>query len=887
MLRLPTDLGEHLRRGGTLIVPTRQRAHALRLADAAAHLAGGERVWASADVLPYAAWRHREAERRAAEDPRGWPRLLCAAEEWYLWRECAADVAGDLALLDAGALADGFAQASELAAEYVLAPAAGSAHSEGELYARARRAFDERLGELGAGSVVALGSRLVPSSAAAAPLACGFESPSPRLRALARVRELPRPSCGAHKQRPGDAEEELYAIAGWCRARLAAQPDARLLVIVPGEESVRERLAALIRQALVPESVRDLTAGAAAVAIEGGAPLAHLPLPAHALATLGLLAAREADFEDVARWLLAPYWTHPDRAARGKLALFLRQRALARLDLRGLSGALQLVPRTLQGVARELDASLRRAATALGEGATSPRGWAERCREALARLQWPGPQPADGATRQTLLRWHELLEEFGQLSASLPSLPRARALALLQALATSSTYRPADEDVAVTLSAALADPVVGYDGIWVAALSAQVFPQAVSPDPFLPLAAQLATHVPQASSALRRVQAERLLDAWRASTGELVLSLARHDGDVELQESPLLARLPVTPPAALAPWLPARLHRGGLSESLADARGLSWRSAEPLPGTRTLVLQNQCPFRAYAELRLGAIPGESADLGIAADQRGLLLHAALEWLWGELRSQAALIALEPPALAALIARAVTQARLTLTARLPQRRRTRRVSDPQLELFAAVPAALARECARAERLILRLCELECQRAPFRVEATEFATELTLAGARMRIRLDRIDALADGRRVILDYKSGRRAGTDWLGERPSHPQLLGYLAALGEGVSALANVHVNARDIAFAGIAESEGILPKVKGLRPAAGAAPDWQAQQVRWRATLEGLIREFLAGAAAVDPVAGACTYCHVIDICRIREPYAPEAESALPGDER
>jgi probable DNA repair protein len=688
--------------------------------------------------------------------------------------------------------------------------------------------------------------------------------------------------CEAHKQRPGDAEEELYAIAGWCRARLAAHADARLLVIVPGEEGARERLAALIRQALVPESVRDLNAGAAAVAIEGGAPLARLPLPAHALATLGLLAGREADFEEVARWLLAPYWAQPDPAARGKLALFLRQRALARLDLRGFSGALQLVPHVLQGVAREFDASLRRAASALGEGATSPRLWAERCREALARLGWPGAA-LDGASRQTLLRWHELLEEFGQLTASVPSLPRARALELLEALATSRLYRPADEDVAVTLSAALADPVVCYDGIWVAALSAQVFPQAVSPDPFLPLTAQIAANVPQAASALRRGQAERLLAAWRASSSELILSLARHDGDVELEESPLIAPLPVTPPAELAPWLPARLHRAGLSETLADTRGLPWR-AGPLPGTRTLVLQNQCPFRAYAELRLGAIASESADLGIAADQRGLLLHAALEWLWGELGSQAALVALEPHALRGLIARAVTQARQALPARLPQRRRARRVGDPQLELVGAVPAALARECARAERLILRLCELECQRAPFRVQATEFATELTLAGARMRIRLDRIDALADGRRVILDYKSGRRAGADWLGERPTHPQLLGYLAALGEGVSALANVHVNAREIAFAGIAESDGILPKVKGLRPAAGAAPDWPAQQLRWRATLEGLIREFLAGAAAVDPVAGACTYCHVIDVCRIREPYAPEAESALPG---
>jgi ATP-dependent helicase/nuclease subunit B len=865
-----------------LLVPTRQRARAVQLAYAAERLAGGERVWPSADVLPYAAWAHREAERRAALDPKLWPRILSASEEWYLWRECAAEAAGELALLDTGALAEGLARASELAAQYAIAPAGAAAAGEAGLYARAQRGFAGRVAALNATSGTALAHRLQAPSGADAPLACGFDSATPLLRALARVRGPGEAACAPRQVRPADLDEELYAIAGWCRQRLAGQPDPRLLVIVPGHEGMRERLAALIRQALVPESVAEPRAGAAAVALEGGPALSAAPLPKHALATLNFLAGRELDFEALARWLLAPFWAQPDSLARAKLAHYLRQRALARLDLRELSGALQLVPRALQGPARELDATLRRAAAALADGATSPRGWAERAREALAHLKWPGAGERESAHWQTLMRWHELLEDFGQLSGSLPLLPRARALELLEALAGRTAYRPADEDVAVTVSAALADPVVRYDGMWVAGLSAEAFPQAVTPEPFLPLQAQLAAGVPQATSAGRRAQAEWLLATWRAGASELVLSLARHGRDLELAPSPLLAQVPLVPPGASERWLPARLHRAGLTDSLADERGTPWRAAEPLPGTRTLVLQNQCPFRAYAELRLGALAPESADLGIAADQRGLLLHAALEWLWGELKGQAALLELSPPALAGLIARAVAQARQTLAARVPQRRRTRRVADTQLELFAALPAALARECRRAERLIATLLDLERARAPFRVVATEFASELSLGGARMRLRLDRIDALEDGRRVILDYKSGRRAGADWYGERPSHPQLLGYLAALGEGVSALANVHVNAREVAFAGIAESDGILPRVKSVR-ARPEVPDWAAQQERWRATVARLIEEFLAGDARVDPVPGACSFCHVIDLCRIREPFAPDA-APLPG---
>src|SRR5204863_6489 len=81
----------------------------------------------------------------------------------------------------------------------------------------------------------------------------------------------------------------------------------------------------------------------------------------------------------------------------------------------------------------------------------------------------------------------------------------------------------------------------------------------------------------------------------------------------------------------------SRLPREGLTESLVDATGRPWTAALPLPrGTRSLDLQNQCPFRAYAELRLGCTRRERVEPGIAPNRRGELLHAALESLWERL-----------------------------------------------------------------------------------------------------------------------------------------------------------------------------------------------------------------------------------------------------------
>jgi ATP-dependent helicase/nuclease subunit B len=883
LFRLKSDLTDLLQRGGTLIVPTRQRAHAVRLAHSAARLAAGERVWASADVLAVASWLRREAQRVATESsPATGPRVLAAAEEWLLWRQSAADITASLPLLNRATLGDSLQRASALAYEYGIEVRPGSPGSEAQMLFRARRAFDERCHALAAASVDGLLSRPAPGDPAPrAGLALrGFDALPPRLAAMVGVRAVPDESVAAVPALLlcADQREELERIASWCRERVHGQPDARLLVMLPGAPGARERLATLIRQALDPRSVFDPTpASQALVGIEGGQPLGEVPVIAHALTTLELLAGGELDGARLSAWLRAAHWSSPTAAARARLDLRLRDGKLVSARLRELSGALGLMRADLQLSARECDAQLMRAASALGDGAArvSARTWSERFRAALKAAGWPAPVAADSPGQQTLLRWHELLEEFGALTLSTAPLGREQAVRLLEALAARSPFRPADEDVTVTISPMLADPVVGYDGIWVAQMHAEVFPQPVAPDPFLPLSAQRAAAVPLASPAGRLAQARTLLGAWRAGSAELVLSAPRRAEDMELVPSPLLSVAPLRPGAPTSLWLPAGLHRENRTEALEDSAGVPWNAATPLPrGTRALDLQNICPFRAYAELRLGSLRPEIPEPGIPALDRGTLLHGALEKLWGRLRDSDTLAALTGMALEKLIAQSVEGAALALLARATSSRRRRQAEQGQMDLFAAMPKALARECRRAARLIHDLCQLDRERSPFRVESTEQPVELALAGASIAMRIDRVDVLAAGGRAVLDYKTGGHVSARWYDDRPTYPQLLAYLTALGEDVAALATVWVNSRTLRFDGVARATGLLPKVKAAHAVAGAAPAdaWRQQRAAWRAILERLIRGFLAGDASVDPKPGACRTCHVVNICRIAE---------------
>jgi len=171
----------------------------------------------------------------------------------------------------------------------------------------------------------------------------------------------------------------------------------------------------------------------------------------------------------------------------------------------------------------------------------------------------------------------------------------------------------------------------------------------------------------------------------------------------------------------------------------------------------------------------------------------------------------------------------------------------------------------------------------------VRAIEARRSLRLADAQLEVRIDRIDELADGTSIIFDYKSGKPARLDWLGERLAQPQLLVYECAAGVEVAALAAVHLLPRRLQYRGLADQSGRLPRLEVLGAAAGqgtARDEWHAQSARWRAALERLARDFLAGRAQLDPAAHACRTCHLHALCRIADAQTvAEDRAELPAE--
>ena len=878
MISISSSLSWALETGATLIVPSAQRAAAVYLADAAERLARGQRAWRSPDVQPYGGWLEREAWR-AAEAGRS-PRPLRAAEEWLLWQQAlAAALPGEA---HAAGLAESLQAAARLLYDWNISPALlrAEAGAECALLGRTLELVEERCRELQA----------LPSHRLAASLPvrteplhfAGFSECTRARGALLRERGAHEHAGAAGRARilcasARDDAHELDLLAHWCRERLRAEPASRLLVILP---DLAQRQAPSLRR------LRESLAGAALIetsaplegwlAVEGGAALAHDGLARHALTGLKLLL-QAVPAEELSTWLRAPCCGIAQAGERAQLDVWLRRVLAVEVTAAALNERLTAAPSALEAPAQHLRRALEQALRALG-APDAPAGigeWMHRFAAVLAALDWPGGRALTSPEQQTRTRFEALLAECTALGAHLAPLPAARALSILDQLAARTAFQPATGDCAVTVSSALADPIVRYDGIWVAGLHAESFPESQRLNPFLPPAAQRAAGIPGASAAGMLARARRLLEAWQASAPELVVSWPQLSEDRHNRPSPLIAQLPrleAWQSGAIPHSVAHRLHASARLERLTDEVGLAWPAGSPLPsGTRALEFQGRCAFRAHAELRLRAEALAAPRPGIDPRERGRLLHRALELLWSELGDSRGLERLQcAGTLERTLGECVTRAAAEVFAGEPH---TGTAADRQ------------RECRRAVRVLRAAARAERERGPFRIQALELRRALTLGDASLEVRIDRIDALEDGTQVLIDYKSGRGPLPQWLGARLIDAQLPAYLLAAPGPVRALALLRLAPERALYRGLAAQAGRLPGLEVLSAPPGEAPEaaWAAQERRWQEQLEHLAGQFRSGAARRDPAPQACRLCHLHALCRIAEAQGgtPDADAA------
>lgn len=872
MLELTNDILEHLGRAGTVLVPSPQRAAALRLAYTHAQLKAGRQVWDSPDVLPWNAWLERGLDdARARGVPV--PRRLARAEEWLLWREAVRAACVDFPVLWPDSLIESVRSAALLLEDHAL-DLRDASTPETAVLLHASAHFRRRCAELQAlwsRSWSACAPYLQPATAT---LLTGFTSLASARRAwLERIGVRIEPADDAAIP-PGtlavqgfdSPELEAEAAAQWCAAQLERDPGARMLLVVLRLGEQRHRWVRALSQRLDYRSLLAQEPGqvSSAFAIEGGQPLQDYLLIATALQLLGL-SSGQADFQMLSAVLRSPFLDAAGREARLRIDVWLREHNIEGTQLPLLQSLVGRVSEDLGESTGLVLSTLLEALESLASldtppGVAPPGRWAQGFAQLLAQCGWPGPGLSSDE-QQVRTRFDELLGEFAALGIAPRSLTGAQALQIVRQLSARTAFEPASDDVPVTLSASLDDPIVHYDGIWVAGLTAELWPQAARPDPLIPWAVQQSAAMPMASPAGTLGLAVQALRHWQRASGELTLSWPRSDGDVPRDPSPLLQEFAARThnprpqnltgnPFQLESWLAENAPR---LEGWHDTRGPPWPRERVLRGgTRLLELQSLCPFRSFAELRLRAQRLPEPAPGIESRVRGQILHHALESFWRATGDLATLRERTPDASRALVRECVERALARAGRHAP---------------VCMEPIVVRREGERAVRLLGLLIEWELRRDPFQVLALEWPQPQAIAGATLNLRLDRVDRLPDGRLIVIDYKSGAPDSFDPWADRPRLPQLPAYAIAAGEQTAAVASLYLGREGAKLRGVADRPGRLP---GLQPLEAGEAQWPALMQRWGAQLQMLVEEFLSGHAAVQPQPGACDTCHLQAFCRI-----------------
>jgi probable DNA repair protein len=352
----------------------------------------------------------------------------------------------------------------------------------------------------------------------------------------------------------------------------------------------------------------------------------------------------------------------------------------------------------------------------------------------------------------------------------------------------------------------------------------------------------------------------RLLERLLNSAAEVVLSWPRREDDRELLPSPLIVAVPEHAFETMDIPLLKPLEELWLglqpATCIIDLNGVALNQDSEVPGgTRLLQDQAACPFRAYARHRLGAARLLDPAIEPSPLTRGNLLHRALEFFWNETGSLSVLEAYDSHDLEKCIAASVTHA----------------LDNAGQVLTNAV---LALENQRLASRMRAWLDIERQRAPFTVVATEQRRQVSLGGIRLTTFADRVDRIDDGRTIIIDYKSGQARRDGWFGERLFEPQLPLYtVTAADRSVIATALAQLRAGGLGFVGTAEKGGLLPRVSAVKNdrQRGDITEWPQLLKHWHASLEQLANEIREGLAVVSPQKpDACMYCDLGDLCRI-----------------
>jgi len=503
-------------------------------------------------------------------------------------------------------------------------------------------------------------------------------------------------------------------------------------------------------------------------------------------------------------------------------------------------------------------------------GSASSADWVKWFAAILNSAGWAKDRDFNAAEYQAIEAFHKLLARFSGLQAVTGRLSYSRALGMLKRLALAQIFQPRSESTPIQILGLYEAIGLQFDALWVMDLHDNNWPASPQPNPFIPLSLQRQLAMPHADQARELAIAQGITERLLIAAPDVVMSYPLRKGEEQLRLSPLIRDLAEGDIEALVlskePTWSEAIQQSRHHELLADDRAPELPQQRASGGSGIFKYQSLCPFRAFSQYRLSATALATPQVGLDAMKRGQLFHTVLELFWRDVRDLKTLLAMNEEALGqkldAIIAQAIDG-----------------MAEQNPDIFS--PRFRQIESSRLKQLTQQWLVIEKERADFTVVDFEKEAWHEVNGINVHLWIDRIDELADGRKVVIDYKTGTVSPSQWFGERPEEPQLPLYSMVESEDkdteVSAVLYGQLKAADMKFSGVVAAEGLIPNLPPARnPQLKEVTElWPQVLDDWQQTIKQLAGDFRSGKADVDPkkpTTCETSYCELSGLCRIDE---------------
>lgn len=679
-----------------------------------------------------------------------------------------------------------------------------------------------------------------------------------------------------------DVRSEADTISRWVRSCLENDAASRIGIVVPDLASVRTILVNALQRVLVPDSLLpDSDETTLPWNISLGQPLTSYAVIRLAFQLLDL-AGNESKAEELGSAIRSPYLAGAiaEAGMRTLLDSKLRKHGEPFVDLKTFSYLLGKYSNSghqdsddeQPGVRAtpELSRCIHDLQELLGTRPqqASANQWAVWFGKWLKTAGWAMGRTLSSTEYQTVEAWKNMLVDFAGLDTMAGRLTFVAALASLKSMAAARIFQPQSAEVPVQILGLYEAIGLEFDAVWVMGLHDSVWPPAPRPNPFIPVALQIRHSMPHANQARELDVANTITERLSRSAGKIIFSYAQqHDGE-RTGPSPLIMRFPEIQKQELDLWQgmtwPELVRESGEIENIAVEEVPPLPEQQASGGSAIFKHQSLCPFRAFAEHRLGARPMDAIHPGLDAMQRGRILHKALELFWKQVKSHKQLLEINR-----------TQLEETVREKIQLALETVKGSHPGFinSRFGSI------ESDRLFEIIMQWLDIEKRRSAFSVISLEKEVNTVVNDVGVHLWIDRIDELDDGRMVIIDYKTGKVAPGGWFGERPDDPQLPLYSVVLEGDIAAVLFGQIRVGDLGYKGIVQESDLipdLPPAKGNKLLRDATQQWPTVLHEWKQEIERLAQAFRQGDASVNPKNGHATcvssYCPLTSLCRINE---------------